>query len=135
SSTWGQDGHLGNRGSVTRAAMTRRASQPAVPLVDLCRRLLNGSQADIDLRGERAVDRAFAGDLHPLYALFCSQCASQFDFDFDSVHHTLLGFAVFAVLSVNPRVPKRNGDLFKGQVISARVEADCHGGANTKTRQ
>ena len=78
---------------------------------------------------------AFCGDLHQLRVLFGSQRPCQFDFNIDSIYHAVPGFAFLAISCVNARVPQRNRDVFYRQMISPRVEADCHRGAHAKSRE
>ena len=81
------------------------------------------------------MNRTFGGDLHQLRMLFRGQRPGQFDFDVDPVEHAILRFAFFAVARMNTRMPQGNTDFVERPVISTRVKADRHGGANAKTRQ
>jgi hypothetical protein len=81
------------------------------------------------------MNRASGRDLHQFLVLFCAQGSSQFYFNIDSIDHAFFGFALLAVPGMNAGVPERNQDFFQRKMISPRVKADCHRGANAKTRE
>ena len=73
-----------------------------------------------------------AGDFDEFGLLFGRHGASQFDRHVDPVQHAFLGFAFFAILRVNARVPQRNDDIFERPLFPPRVQTDGHRCANTK---
>jgi hypothetical protein len=77
----------------------------------------------------------FGGDLHELRVLFCGQRPCQFHFNIDSINHAVLRVALLTIACVNARVPQGNRDIFQWQMISTRVKADCHRGADAKARE
>ena len=81
------------------------------------------------------MDGAFAGNLRQLRVLFGGQRAGEFEFNIDSVHHAILGFAFLAISCVNTRVPERNCDVLERELFPARVKTNGHGSANAKTCQ
>lgn len=77
----------------------------------------------------------FCGDVHQLRVLFCRQRPGEFDFNIDSVHHAIPGFAFLAIGRVNAGMPERNLNVFEGNFVSPRVKADRHRSAGAEARQ
>ena len=65
------------------------------------RQLIREPGPDLDLAGERAVDRAFVGDFQQALALRRVERPGESQRAVDLIEHALPGFAVFAILCVN----------------------------------
>ena len=76
---------------------------------------------NIDFRLQRAMHRTLAGDLHKFVALGLRYFAIEFDLHVNPVEHSLLRFAVGAVLRVNPAMPERNSDMLERPLLSSGV--------------
>ena len=94
---------------------------------------LRCAETDVDLRFERAMDGAFAGDLDQLGALLGRQRTGQLDLRVYPVEHPFLRLALFAILRVNARMPKRDRNVFQWELLSARVQPDGHRCANAQS--
>lgn len=90
-------------------------------------------QANIDLRLERPVHGAFAGDLHQEGVLRFGQRTGELNIDVDSVQHSLFRFAVGTILRMNPGMAQRNGHAFERNLFFARIQPDGHGRACAQT--
>ena len=69
------------------------------------------------LGGEGAMYRALPGDLEELRALLIAQRPVEFDCQLDRIYPPLLGFAVGAIVGVDPRVSKPSCDASERQIF------------------
>src|SRR6266849_2505790 len=81
----------------------------------------NRSRPDINFRGEGSVDRTFICNLEQLRSLFRRQFASKVNVPLDAIQHSLLGFALGAIKSVDLRVPQIDRNFLERPSFPASV--------------
>ncbi len=72
------------------------------------------------------MNRAFVGNLQQLGSLFVRQRARKMNVAFDSIEHSLFGFAFGAIGGVDLRVPQMNRDLLERPGLAAGVHPHSH---------
>ena len=93
------------------------------------------ARRDVNLRRQRAVNRALVRNFQEPRALFCRQRSGELDESLDLVEHSFLGLAFGTINRVNLRVPQRNGDSFQRPSLATRVHGHCHGRATSECGQ
>ena len=78
------------------------------------------------LGGERAMYRALPGDLEELRALLLAQRPVEFDCQLDRIDPPFLGFALGAIVCVDPRVSKPGRDAPERQTFPLGVHREGH---------
>jgi len=84
------------------------------------------SQLDVDFGRQRPVDRAARCGFHQHRAMLIGQRSLKFDLNFNPIDHPVLRHAVFAIFSVNTRLPQRYGDTVEGYISFPRLPPNCH---------
>src|SRR5262245_6353981 len=87
---------------------------------------------DLDLRGQRAVDGALAGDLEHAILLFVTQFAGDFHGAVDPVEQSGIRLALLAVGGVNLRMAESDRDRVERPALAPRVHGQRHRGARSQ---
>src|SRR5579871_864499 len=88
--------------------------------------LLSLHRPDIDLRLQRAVHRAFVGDLQQPCALLGIEVAIERDGALDVVDHAFLGLTGGAIGGVDAAVPQAHRGLLERQLLALGIKAQRH---------
>src|SRR5215204_4658450 len=87
------------------------------------------------LGGESALYRALPGDLEELRALLIAQRPVEFDCQLDRIHPHFFGFALGAVVGVDPRVSKPSCDAPERQTFPLGTYREGHRCARPQRRK
>ena len=79
--------------------------------------------------------RALPGDLEELRALLIAQRPVEFDCQLDRVDPPFFGFALGAVIGVDPRVSKPSCDASERQTFSLGIHREGHRRARPQSRE
>src|SRR4029079_13528759 len=83
---------------------------------------------DVDLRLQRAVDRALLGDLEEARTLLAIKVALEGDDTIDVVDHPFLCFAFGAIGGVNSAMPEPDRGPLQRQALAVGIKPDRHRG-------
>src|SRR5947208_11506064 len=84
------------------------------------------SRPNVDLRGERPMDRTLVGDLEQPDALLLRKLAGDRDLALDPIEHALCGFTFCAVVGVDPRMAQANRHAADWPPFPSRIQRDRH---------
>src|SRR2546426_4123403 len=84
------------------------------------------SRPNVDLRGERPMDRTLVGDLEQPAALRLRKLAGDRDLALDPIEHALCGFTFGAVVGVNPRMAQANRHTADRPPFPSRIRSEEH---------
>ena len=87
------------------------------------------------LGGESAMYRALPGDLEELRALLIAQRPVEFYVQLDRIDPPFLGFALGAIVGVDPRVSKPSCDASERQTFPLGIHREGHRRARSQRRE
>src|SRR2546427_11592158 len=93
------------------------------------------SRPNVDLRGERPMDRTLVGDLEQPGPLLLRKLAGDGDLALDPIEHALLGFTFGAVVGVDPRMTEANRHACERPPFPSRIQRDRHGRSGAEACQ